>query len=228
MTYRAFEKKPAGPTYFEFSDDFQDEYTLTAAASPWVGTALSSGTGTQADGLGGILSLANAASTDNSGYQVQSDVESFILTAGKEIEMECRFRILDGDNSDIFIGLATTDTTLLGATGLTASNDIIGLLVEDGTATLKGVAYTASAAVGTCSITSITDSQWYHVYMRVIPDSTTATTITVQYQLDGGPIRQFSCTGASAQELCPSIAYVSGTTVTAGVDVDYIAIRQVR
>jgi hypothetical protein len=49
----------------------------------------------------------------------------FALTSGKELWFECKFQVEDADQNDLFIGLADTDTDVVGS----LPNDHIGFVL---------------------------------------------------------------------------------------------------
>lgn len=113
------------PTKFHtFFDDF-DRYT----AANWTVTNVGTPTVALAAGDGGILSITNGASDDNSSFH-QNTVASFLLTAGKKTFFKARFKMSDATQSDFQLGLVVTDTTPFDAT------DGIYFMKDDGDAQL--------------------------------------------------------------------------------------------
>lgn len=115
-------------TYF---NDFD-----TYAAGDWTITAIGTGTSALTDIDGGALLVTNSA-LDNDGRQHQKVGESFLLTAGKKTVFKSRFKLSDVVQSDLLIGLAVTDTTLLGATLGTGVTDGVFFTKDDGVATVN-------------------------------------------------------------------------------------------
>lgn len=116
------------PTKFHtFFDDF-DRYV----AGDWTLTSIgSTGTAALADGDGGLLLLTDTAA-DNDGTQLQKKGESFLLEAGKRSWFKASFQVSDATQSDFIIGLAVTDTTLLGAVSGAGVTDGIFFSKDDG------------------------------------------------------------------------------------------------
>src|SRR4051812_42138185 len=110
-----FANFPAGPdSYVRWVDfDSEDDESL------FTKTALSSGTGAvTVDEKFGVYRQSGAATTDNSGSQVQFDMETVSLNAGKRVRVMIRgAKCSDGTQDEFFCGLAITDTTLLDGTG---------------------------------------------------------------------------------------------------------------
>lgn len=99
----------------------------------WTETATSVGTGTSAaavaDADGGILRITTAANDDD-GLFLESQGESFLIEAGKKAFIKARFSVGDAVQSDLIVGLHSTDTTPLDATLRFA------FISEDGSANL--------------------------------------------------------------------------------------------
>lgn len=114
-------------TYFNDFDNY--------VAGDWTITAVGTGTSALTDVNGGALLITNSAA-DNDGRQHQKLSESFLLAAGKRAIFKARFTISDATQSDLIIGLAVTDTTLLGATAGDGVTDGVFFQKDDGAATL--------------------------------------------------------------------------------------------
>lgn len=104
-------------------------------AGDWTITAVGTGTSALTDIDGGAL-LITASALDNDGRQHQKVGESFLLAAGKRAVFKARFKVSDATQSDLFIGLAVTDTTLLGATAGDGVTDGIFFQKDDGSTSL--------------------------------------------------------------------------------------------
>lgn len=117
-----------------FYDDF-DRYVV----GDWTITTVEAGGGSATEALtdadGGVLLITNDAA-DNDSDQFQKIGESFLLTAGKKAMFKARFKVSDATESDVFMGLAVTDTTLLGATAGDGVTDGIFFQKDDGSTTL--------------------------------------------------------------------------------------------
>ncbi|MFN9379188.1 MAG: hypothetical protein ACK6BQ_04325 [Bacteroidota bacterium] len=94
--------------FMSFNATSGEEYTITNTGAAT--EALSS-----AHGPGGVLLLSNAAA-DNDLVTLQRPVEAFKFTSGKKVWFASRLKILDAGSdvtqSDVFVGLIITDTTL--------------------------------------------------------------------------------------------------------------------
>lgn len=147
-------------TYFNDFDDY--------LAGDWTITAVGTGTSALTDIDGGALLLTNSAA-DNDGRQHQKVGESFLLTAGKRSIFKTRFKISDATQSDLIIGLAVTDTTLLGAIAGDGVTDGIFFAKDDGVATLNvycqkdtTTGQTSASAITTMANDTFITASWYY------------------------------------------------------------------
>lgn len=98
---------------------FWDDFINAPLSTEWTITATSAGTGTSAistpDVNGGIARITTAAN-ENDGLFAQTIGETFLLESGKKTWMKTRFSVGDAIESDLVIGLHSTDTTPQDAT----------------------------------------------------------------------------------------------------------------
>lgn len=228
-----FHNFPAAPERYQFWDDFSDEYTLTASASPWVGTALASGTASWPDVACGVIRLNGAATTDNSGYQIQRDTESFALIEGCTSRLMAGFRLSDATESHFFVGASITDTTICdgadGFAGLTSS-DCIGLYKPDGSKVFYLVVKRDSTYVVQQALFTAEDTVGYHIAISVQMTGPGVGTIMAWAYDESkvevgrtGPVGGVTLPYNDEEQLAEAVALVSGNaTGTKSADVDYI------
>lgn len=229
-----FHAFPSGPGVFYQWEDFNDEYALTsnlpvAASSPWVGTALTTGTFAQTtDEQYGIAVLSGAATTDNSGTQIQRDMECNTIQKGRKQRYMARFKLSDVTQSELFLGLSITDTTLLDgggtlASGMTAS-DAVGFYKPDGEAYIYIINRwnSAQAVTGAVNRTALVADTWYQVWFEIEPDSNTDGIGKIRYGGEGITVGVMQVTTLPYDEvLTESIAFVTGDasgTKTCSID----------
>lgn len=218
---------------FEFWDDFNDEYAAgpVTGSSPWISTLLSSGTASQAstaaDQAHGVIILGGAATTDNSGAQIQADMQYVQMVAGKRYEYRVRHKMLDGTQDEFFSGVAVADTTLLDGTGTLAggltNTDCIGFYKPDGAALLYGVVRGASVQLATGGIAydpTLMHDMWWR--LDVNPSDVTIGDIT--FFLDGVSIGTLhGAIPLNTVFLSPAHAFVTGDNLLTKTNtVDYI------
>lgn len=109
---------------------------------------------TQEAGGAGIILTDNA---DNDGINAQLINESFKLASGKPLYFGVKLKISDATQSDFFVGLAITDTDILG--GVT---DRIGFEKLDGVTDVK--AMVEKDSVETLTAALLTLDAAYHIY----------------------------------------------------------------
>ena len=229
-----FSRFPEPPQYFLQWEDWNDEYTITAAASPWIGTALSSGTGVlSVDEQYGVLRLSGNATSDNSGYQVQRDMETCALLTGKKTRFLTRFKLSDATESHFFAGHSITDTTICDGAdaiaGLTPS-DCIGFYKADGGATLALVVKRDSVVVCNTSFATLASDTYYWAAFEVGMTDTDGTGTARAWVYNGTTGALLFSSGGITSSVMPysgeeilteSLALVSGTasgTITATID----------
>ncbi len=104
------------------------------AAADWVITTTEAGAGDAtealaADELNGALLITND-DADNDLDALQATEEVWKLQSGKQLWFETRLKISDATQSDLFVGLAITDSTVLD------TSDRVGFQKDDGDANI--------------------------------------------------------------------------------------------
>lgn len=218
---------------FEFWDDFNDEYAAgpVTGTSPWISTLLSSGTASQAstaaDQNCGVIILGGAATTDNSGAQIQADMQYVQMVAGKHYEYRVRHKMLDGTQDEFFSGIAIADTTLCDGTGTLAGGlthtDSIGFYKPDGGTLLYGVVRGASVQLATGGI-SYDPTTFHDMWWKLDVKSSDVTVGDVAFYLDGAEIgRLHGAIPLNSVFLSPAHAFVTGDNLLTKTNtVDYI------
>ena len=201
-----------------FYDDF-DKYV----AGDWTVTEVGVATQALTDADGGVLLITNAAA-DNDASQNQKVGESFLLTAGKKAMFKARFKVSDATQSDLLIGLAVTDTTVLVAGGASAGDgatDGIFFEKDDGSTTLTcycqkdATTGQTSGSAGTMADDTYYVVAWYYDGVG-----------NLQYFVDG--IHKGTLTASSTYlpdtELTVSFAIMNGEAVAKTMSIDYILV----
>lgn len=198
-----------------YYNDF-DDYV----AGDWTITAVGAGTSALTDADGGALLITNAAA-DNDGRQHQKVGEGFLLTAGKKAMFKTRFQVSDATQSDLLIGLAVLDTTLLGATAGAGVTDGIFFAKDDGSATLScycqknATTGQTSGSVGTLVAATNTILAWYY-------DGKSS----LEYYMNGIHLGTLdaSSTYLPDTELTVSFALLNGEAVAKTLTLDYVLV----
>jgi hypothetical protein len=126
------------------------------SASDWTVTETQAGA-TQAiaaDELNGALLLTNSAADDDVN-QLQSAEEWIKLSAGKRVWFETKIKVSDATQSDIFVGFATTDTTIIAGT-----TDSVGFRKADGSTAVEALTEDNTSETSTASVHTLADATY--------------------------------------------------------------------
>lgn len=193
-------------------DDF-----LSYAEDEWTVTVVSVGTGDSTIALtagdGGLLRV-NTAANENDGAQAQSDVISFNLTTTNNMWIDFAVDITDDvTQSDAFVGLAVTDTTIIAG----VSNDIIYWHKDDGDTNWDFTSRASSTSTDvTAAHTSVIDTR---VILGWHWDGTTLTPY-----VDGVAKTDVTTNVPTATDLRLSFGYLNGAAAAQneGMNLDWI------
>lgn len=204
-----------GSDVVKYTDDFIVSGGPDAAWDSWTVTRVEGGAGESTisagdTGNGTMLLTADAA--DNDGLNCQLLGESFKLEAGKPLYFGARVQSLsEATQSDLFVGLAITDTDILG--GVT---DSIGFQKVDGSADLTFVVNknsTATTVAGLKTLAAATayvlEFYWDGAALEVFVDGVSAATPSIANLPDD-------------EELRVSVHFLAGTTGGMTCAIDWI------
>ena len=130
-TLHWYSNQPVGCAESSFVKYFNDFLVAQDyAAADWVVTTTEAGSGDAtealaADELNGALLITND-NADNDLDALQGNEETWKLASGKKCWFETKLKISDATQTDLFVGLAITDTTVLDTT------DRVGFQKDDG------------------------------------------------------------------------------------------------
>lgn len=99
-------------------------YNAAATTGDYLLTAATSGTGAISTVYPGALALDAGATTANQGPQIQRLKAAFLPASGKDLWFEANIRMTTGIISQLFIGLAASDTTIIASGAMTTNNRI--------------------------------------------------------------------------------------------------------
>ena len=140
------------------------QYELTApdlnadAADPtgWTSTVVEAGSGTtefSPNNTAGRVGTITCAANENDGGSYQLLGENFELTSDQDIYVGAQLQVNDADQTDLFFGLAITDTAILGGV-----SDAVYFESVDGSATLSTVTEKDSTETQNDSVGTLTDA----------------------------------------------------------------------
>jgi len=150
----------------------------------------------------GVRAAIATAATENNGVNVQVVGTPFQIASGKPFYFGAKIACDQATQSDILVGLASTDTTIIAAHAVTVANGVY-FYKDDGataiTANANIATVVSSATVGTAMDTSA------HIY-EIYFDGT-----TLYFYFDGGLVTSMT-SGWPTAVITPSIATMAGTT----------------
>lgn len=198
---------------------FWDDFNHEPFSTEWTITATSVGTGTSAlstpDAAGGLARITTAANEDD-GLFAQTIGEIFLLESGKKTFIKTRFQVGDAIQSDLVIGLHSTDTTPQDAT--------MRFLFEsvDGSAALyfnndDNTTDTDSGTVATLADdTFVTVAAYYDGGSKIT------------LYADGNAVQTISGITVPGAEMAVGFGYLNGAAGAETTDIDYIFVAKER
>jgi hypothetical protein len=208
-----------GPDVTKYLNEFTDGPGTDATFDDdWTVTRVEAGAGESTairiDGVGGVLQITTDAA-DNDGINMQAISGAFKLAAGNTVYCGARLKASATTQNDFFIGLAVTDTDILG--GVT---ERIGFEKLDGVTDVK--AMLEEATVETLSGSLLTLDTSYHTYEFYF-DGT-----NVEFFIDGVSKYVPAVTNLpDTVNLRVSIHALAGEAVAKTFDVDYVRCVQI-
>lgn len=204
-----------GPDVVQYVNDFVGGPGTDAAfdaAGEWTITRVEAGAGestlTRTDAVGGAL-LVTTDAADNDGINMQLIGESFEITSDQELYFGAfGLKISDATQSDFFVGLAITDTDILGGVTdrigfqkLDAATAVTFMLEKDSTETLSSSLHTIVAdtavdlefywngsaievfvngvSVATPAVTNLPNDEFLRVSLQFLAGEAVAKTLTL-------------------------------------------------
>jgi len=195
------------------------EYESTTQFDGWTTTIVGASTLNLIDRVGGWLQLLCAA-VENQGVQMQQLGEAFLPAANRDIHFGCSIRSNDVTENDIFVGLSSTNATMIAAPG----NDIIGYWTHDGDANLDFQCQAAASAVAAVD-TGVDLTANTAVELGFMVNGLTS----VHTYINGVEDTTFAITGAAdipVTELRPTFAVLTGEGAANTLEIDWYSIVQ--
>lgn len=188
----------------------------------WTITRVEAGAGestiTRVDGVGGLLRITSDAA-DNDGVNMQLIGESFRLTTARQLYFGCfGLTLSEATQSDFFVGLAITDTDILG--GVTDrigfekldASTAIGMMVE------KDSTETKSSSLATAAAATAVDLEFFW-------DGPTS---ELQVFVNGASVTAPAVTNLpDDEELRLTLQYLAGSAAVTTCDFDLIRVIQI-
>lgn len=205
--------RAVGPDVRSWEMRFGEDFTT---AKEFTVTYVDVGAGTtsiaQAVTAGDRALLTNAGN-ENDGTNLQVIGTPFALAAGHPLYFGAKLSISDATQSDLLVGLANTDTTLMAAHALNVSSDGVYFYKVDGGTVAVAGALKAAAASSVNSATAVTTSKMlYEIYW----DGS-----TLYFYHDGSLVTSMA-NGYPTAVLCPSLYFANGEAVAKTAKVEWM------
>ncbi len=211
----------------EFFEDFAQDPV------DWTTVADSTGAAAAGDARFGVVTLTNAATTDDDGTQLSFDNETFQLVSGERLIFEARIRCAAGDatNLDFFVGLldfsGTAANNPLGAADNMPANGI-GFHKDDGDALIDASSSDGGTNLQTAGVATLVDNTWTVLKLVFDGGATGAATITPYVDGTAGTAIA-SVTYATMALMSPVFMVRNGDATTQQtLEVDYVRVIQER
>jgi len=206
--------KAVGPDVREWEMRFGSDFTT---ACEYTVTYVDIGAGTTVIAQGttaGQRALITNAANENDSTNLQVVGTPFQLAVGHPLYFGAKIAISDATQSDLFVGLGNTDTTLMAAHALNLSSDGIYFYKVDGGTVAVAGALKAAAASSVNSATAVTTSSMlYEIYYDGVG--------TVTYYHDGVEVTSMSA-GFPTAVLTPSLFYANGAAAAKTATVEWM------
>lgn len=186
-------------------------------AADWVVTETQAGA-TQAiaaDVLNGALALVNSAADDDVN-QIQSAEQAWRLTLGKRVWFECKLNVSDATQSDIFVGLATTDTSIIAGT-----TDSVGFRKLGGSAVVSSITEDATVETTNTAATMVSATD---IVLGFYWDGKN----NVKFYVNRSSVSEHTTNIEQTNQLALTVTLQNGEAVAKTLNVDYLYIAQER
>ncbi len=196
--------------YHIWFDDFNDYL-----AAEWTVTASGTSPITLLDADGGLLRITTGTS-ENEGDFLEALSEVFLIESGKKTWIKARFRVGDAIQSDLMIGLHSTDSTPLDASMRFA------FISEDGDASLFFNVDDDSTDSDSDTVATLTDDTFFTVgaYYDGKGD--------IKLFLNDAHITTMTDVDVPGAEMAVGFGYLNGTSGAETTDFDYILVIKER
>jgi len=198
------------------SEDFAPSKLYDTTTYPGFTVTDASGTLVMADAAGGVLQLTPLNKEDK-GIQMQSDGEIILPAATKDFWFECRVKGNDVTEVDWFIGLATTDTSLIAS----VPNSLIAFRTDDGDANINFQVRSGGTGDAADTGVDLTDGAWTRLGFFI--NGVTSVTPYVD-----GVAKTAVTANIPATEMALSFAVLTGENAANTLDIDWYKLEQLR
>ncbi|MGB1214607.1 MAG: hypothetical protein ACPG4X_14680 [Pikeienuella sp.] len=198
---------------------FWDDFNHEPFSTEWTITATSVGTGTSAlstpDADGGLARITTAAN-DNDGLFAETIGELFLIESGKKAWIKTRFQVGDAIQSDMIIGLHSSDTTPLDATMRFA------FITQDGSAAMFFNVDDNSTDVDSDTVVTLEDDTF--VVLGAYYDGKG----NIDLFLNDAKVASMTGVSVPGAEMCVGFGYLNGAAGAETTDIDYLLVVKER
>jgi len=184
----------------------------------WTSTVVEAGSGTtefSPNNTAGRVGTITCAANENDGGSYQLLGENFELTSDQDLYVGAKLQINDADQTDLFFGLAVTDTALLG--GVT---DGVYFESVDGAATISTVTEKDSTETQNDSAGTITDAT--DVLLELYFNGS-----SVYFFIDGSQVNVHTANIPDDEALRVSLEFLTGEAVANTCNVAWLRAIQI-
>ena len=205
---------------FELVNGFPTDDT-TGDPVQFTMTVTEAGTGNTTavnDTNSGSKMLITTAANEYDGINLQVKGEQFKLTSSKPLYFGCKFKVSDATQSDLFVGLAETDTTLMAtssAHAIALGGDGAFFSKLDASTTIAGKMYLDGTQTATANYSSALLDDTY-ITVEIYWDGS-----TVFYYVDENLIQQISGSLGDG-EMTPSINFRAGAAAAKTMSIAWL------
>jgi hypothetical protein len=213
--------KAIGENVVEYIEDFVNLPVDDTTGDPlaWATTVVEAGSGTttfaSTDASGG-KAIITTAGNENDGGNYQLNGESFEMTSDQDVYFACKVAINDADQTDIAIGLAVTDTTILAGV-----SDGVYFESVDGSASISTVTEASSTETQNDSAGTLVDDT--EIELEFYYDGTAG---NVEFYIDGTLVNTHT-TNIPSTQMRPSIHFLTGEATANTCTIDFIKCIQI-
>jgi len=170
----------------------------------------------------GNWALVTTAQNENDGISsMQLNGETFEFAVGRPCYFGIRCAASDATQSDLLVGLAEIDTTLLAAHAINVAGDGAFFSKLDAVTTINANAYNGGASTAQVAVSTALDTG-YHTY-EIYFDGVA----TIYYYFDGTLVTSASSSGITAA-FTPSIGFLAGEAAAKTLEISWVRCIQVR
>jgi hypothetical protein len=186
----------------------------------WTSTVVEAGSGTtewDANNSAGRVGTITCAANENDGGSYQLLGENIELTSDQDVYVGTKLQINDVDQTDLFFGLAVTDTALLGGVA-----DAVYFESVDGSAAISSVTEKDSTETQNDSVGTLVDAT--DILLEFYFDGSSS---TVYFFIDGSLVKEHTANIPDDEALRLTIEFLTGEATANTCNVQFLRVIQI-